>query len=48
MFCKIKVLNTYEYHILYFNSFSVPLKIVPRATLGTRSVVCRRLPYAFT
>ena len=24
--------------LLYFNSLSVPLKIVPRATLGTRAV----------
>jgi len=27
---------------MYFNSLSVPLKIVPRATLGTRAVGCRR------
>jgi hypothetical protein len=31
---------------MYFNSLSVPLKIVPRATLGTRAVGCRRLFYA--
>jgi hypothetical protein len=30
-------------HILHYNSLSVPLKIVPRATLGTRAVGCRRL-----
>jgi hypothetical protein len=41
MFCKIEVLNTHD--ILYFNSLSVPLKIVPRATLGTLAVGCRRL-----
>jgi hypothetical protein len=29
--------------LLYFNSLSVPLKIVPRATLGVRAVGCRRL-----
>jgi hypothetical protein len=28
---------------MYFNSFSVPLKIVSRATLGTRAVGCRPL-----
>ena len=33
-------------YLLYFNSLSVPLKIVPRATLGTRAVGCRRLPYS--
>ena len=26
--------------ILYFNSLSVPLKFVPRATFGTRAVGC--------
>jgi len=30
---------------LYFNSLSVPLKIFPRATLGTRAVSCRRVGY---
>jgi hypothetical protein len=39
--------NTYEYHILYFDSLSVPLKIVPRTTLGTRAVGCRRLLYTY-
>jgi hypothetical protein len=29
--------------MLYFNSLSVPLKIVLRATLGTRAVGCRSL-----
>jgi hypothetical protein len=33
-------------YLLYFNSLSVPLKIVPRATLGTRAVGFRRLIYA--
>jgi hypothetical protein len=31
--------------LLYFSPLSVPLKIVPRATLGTRAVGCRRLSY---
>jgi hypothetical protein len=31
--------------MLYFSSLSVPLKIVPRATLGTRAVGCRCLGY---
>jgi len=30
---------------MYFNSPSVPLTIVPCATLGTRAVGCRRLVY---
>ena len=32
-----------ENTVLYFNSLSVPLKIVTCATLGTRAVGCRRL-----
>jgi len=32
---------------MYFSSLSVPLKIVPRATLGTRAVGCRRLESKF-
>jgi hypothetical protein len=34
--------------MLHFNSLSVPMEIVPRATLGTRAVDCRRLVYIFT
>jgi hypothetical protein len=30
---------------MYFNSLTVPLIIVPRATLGTRTVGCRRKIY---
>jgi hypothetical protein len=33
-------------HTMYFNSLSVPLKIAPHATLGTRAVACRRLPHS--
>ena len=34
--------------LLYFNSLSVPMKIVTRATLGTRAVGCRPLPYSIS
>ena len=36
-----------DVYLLYFNSLSVPLKIVPRATLGTRAVGCRRQFYTY-
>jgi hypothetical protein len=33
----------FKFFMIYFNSLSVPLKIVPRATPGTLAVGCRRM-----